>query len=403
MRTTTEEFLTSPRTALGTVAYMSPEQAGGEELDARTDLFSFGVVMYEMGTARQAFFGRTSAVIFDAILHREPASAVRLNPELSVELERIIDKLLEKDRDLRYQSAAELRSDLKRLQRDTDSGRSAASLTSAASLPSSASALATKDEAAARGRLSRKPFVVAGTTLVLFAAGLMAYYLRAPAAVPAKVTQVSHWNKPMNGAILSPDGRAATFTSPVSGFDQVFVMLASGGDPLQLTSDSANKEVDSFSPDGTQINYDNLHSNDIWTVPTLGGVPGRVASGGKFVPSADGSSFFFLKANSGIIFRKPRSGVGEELIFNLANEGMRPEEILPFPDGKELLVAAGASREGAFLPPTKALYKIDVAHPGAEKLGELSGTPTGMVWGEPGRTVFFSCTVRLSEATTLIR
>jgi eukaryotic-like serine/threonine-protein kinase len=234
---------------------------------------------------------------------REPASPLRLNPELPAEFERIINKLLEKDRDLRYQSAAELRSDLKRLQRDTDSGRSPASLTSAATLPSSRSG-SLRGEPPAAVRFSLKSYVVAGAVLVLFAVGLLAYYLRIPAAIPAKVTQVSHWNKPMNGAILSPDGRTVTFTSPVAGFDQVFVMLASGGDPLQLTSDSANKEVGSFSADGTQINYDNLQSNDIWTVPTLGGVPGRVASGEKLVPSADGSSFFFLKSGSGMIFRR---------------------------------------------------------------------------------------------------
>ncbi len=178
-----EEFLTSPGSAVGTVAYMSPEQVRGTHLDARTDLFSFGVVLYEMSTGALPFRGDTSGVIFDAILNREPVPPVRLNPDLPAKMEEIINRAIEKDRNLRYQHASDLRAELQRLKRDSSSGRSHPSAAAQACLRHKISTRRTTGST--KRRIPNAIYAVGAAILVLAAATAAFLYYHRSARAPA--------------------------------------------------------------------------------------------------------------------------------------------------------------------------------------------------------------------------
>jgi serine/threonine protein kinase/Tol biopolymer transport system component len=389
------EHLTSPGSTLGTVAYMSPEQVRAKELDARSDLFSFGAVIYEMATGHLPFRGDSTAAIFVAILNCAPVPAARLNPDLPADMERIINRALEKDRELRYQHASEMRSELMRLKRDSDSGRVLSSGSRA--LQEVAAESTTRPVAVAQPPtgLARKLYIVLAVCVALLAAAFVAYHswphLNTPSG-PAKITQISHWNKPMDNARISPDGHTVAFTSPVGGVAQVFVMLISGGEPLQLTNDEGEKLVNAFSPDGTEIYYQRASGRDeTWAVATLGGNPRQVASASYAIPSPDGASIYYVKAGSSGIFRAGKSGVNEERVYNSEGTNLNFTSLLLFPGGKDLL--AGGFR--SIVSSNVTFYRINLASQEAVDLGEVSGNPAvpDVVWAEPGKTVLLSRTV----------
>lgn len=385
--------LTSPGSALGTVAYMSPEQVLGKSLDARTDLFSFGVVLYEMATGFLPFRGESTGAVFDAILHNEPRKAVELNTAVPAELQRIIDKAVEKDRELRYNSAAELRTDLKRLKRDISSGKVPRG-TGGVTAPSGAvagpaaesrtsSVTAAQDTPAFAWK--RYAVLVACFTLLAVAVAIYHFWPQSnTASGPPKITQISQWNKPMRSPHLSPDGHAVAFSSPVAGVTQIFLMLTSGGEPLQLTSDEGDKHIDTFSSDGREIYYDrSMGRDEVWAVPTLGGVPHRLVSGHAVVPAANGA-IFYGKSDGSAIFEVEKSRLNSQLICAADDTRVFLKPLLLFPGGKDLLAAAWRSDA-----PDPRLIKIDVNSHKTADLGELPGN-ADVAWDQPGKSLLFS-------------
>jgi Tol biopolymer transport system component/tRNA A-37 threonylcarbamoyl transferase component Bud32 len=286
-----EEHLTSPGSALGTVAYMSPEQVRGKELDARTDLFSFGAVLYEMCTGTLPFRGDTTGAMFDSILNRAPVPPVRINPDVPAELERIINKALEKERDIRSQSAAELRADLKRLKRDTESGKTVA--TGIAS------------------PVSRKRNLWLGVCALLVAlvgiVGGLSYWF-APKPVPFQKTEIAQLTTSgkVGDAAISPDGTYVAYSVREGVKGSLWVEQVRTESNVQVIPPADMQYYDlTFSPNGDFLYFGRSESKDplfrfLYKVPVLGGTARRLIADvdSRVTLSPDGKRLAFVRQSS---------------------------------------------------------------------------------------------------------
>jgi eukaryotic-like serine/threonine-protein kinase len=338
--------LTSPGSTVGTVAYMSPEQARGEQLDARTDLFSLGTVIYQMATGKLPFAGNTSAVIFNAILERDPVPAAQLNPQVPPRLQEIIDKLLEKDRDLRYQSAADLRGDLKRLKRDTETGRRSAQAGSGSSV-----AVATAPGSPAQ-QPSSGSAVVAAAREHKFGAGVAALIVIALiAAAGYGVNALFNRKRPApfeNISItkVTETGKAALVAIAPDGKYILYVVRDAGQESLWLRNLPTNSDTQvippaeviyahlRFSPDGNYIYFARSEPGStelkyLYRAPVLGGTPE------KLVTDIDSNITFSPDGRQIAYFR-----------FNNPEGGKQRLLLLPAEGGEEKVLYSGLIRGG---------------------------------------------------------
>jgi len=386
----TEALLTSPGSTMGTVAYMSPEQARGEVLDARTDLFSFGVVLYEMATGRQPFPGNTSALIFEAILNRPPASPVQLNPGLPPQFEVILNKALEKDRDLRCQTAAELRADLKRLKRDLGSGRTESTRVEAVSHVSQTTGAPTPPLTAqpAPRKNSILPVLVGLGILVGAAFGLLAGKRIWQTAQSAPLYhEITFRRGVIPTARFAPDGQTILYSAAWQG-SPVEIFTARQGSVESRSLGLGNAQLLAVSPSGEMALSLDSHVSGTWVTsgtlaraPLAGGAPRKVLEDVQWADwSPDGNDLAVVRDAGG-------------------------RNRLEYPIGKVLYEASGSWISHPRLSPKGDMIAF-LDHPvqgddsGSVMVVDLSGnrkklshdwySAQGLAWSPDGKEIWFT-------------
>jgi serine/threonine protein kinase/Tol biopolymer transport system component len=348
-----DDTLTSSGASMGTAYYMSPEQARGEELDARSDMFSLGVVLYEMATGTLPFTGRSLAVVFDNILNAPAPLATQANPRLPVGMDHILAKSLEKDAALRYQSAAEFRADLKRLRRDVDSGRVPTDTSSSPVVRSSARRSdASSDSQVIAGLLKRhRRTVLAWSAAALILVGALVYGLtHTGKEAPSPTASLEIARVTGSGAVqqadISPDSKYLAYVRQTAGKQSLWLKQLATDSEVQIASlDEDECTGLAFSPDGNYVDFVRQQrktiAGDLYQVPALGGAPrkmlGAISGPPAFSPDGQRVAFVRNTADTRSLVSAALDGSGERLLASLK----APEQIYPFhaawsPDGKTL-------------------------------------------------------------------
>jgi len=401
-----EEHLTSPGQAVGTVAYMSPEQVRAKELDARTDLFSFGAVLYEMATARLPFRGESSGVIFKAILAETPTPAVRLNPDVPADLERIINKCLEKDRTLRYQHASDIRADVQRLKRDTAWSRGGTAVARAGSI------------SARTGPLRWWPRVlISSTALILLVLGLwwlLSNRTQSQKELVQRQLTANSQDNPVLAAAISPDGKFLAY-SDANGFH---LRLISTGETKQLTLPSGLAVANvlsgapetwalgaplSWYPDGSKVLITTATNPgeppSLWAVSILGGAARKLREGAASASfSPDGSQIAFLgdydSGSAQGIWVSTADGDDERRIV-AAQQGEAFNQVAWAPNGQRLAYSKRLAGTGIYVsaiesvslkggPPTRIPF---CTSPAGRDLGKVANDQRATVGTQTARSV----------------